>query len=289
MNKVIPVAVCVLLMLFCVPALASDTSGAISVISSPNGADVYVEDRFVGVASDAFPNIPTGERMVRVVKAGYFEYNTTVHVGSSHSASMTVNLQKTQDLGGLVVDSNPQGASVYLNGEFKGITHSGGGLQIAEIPPGEYTIRLELDGYKPYTVSDYMIPAGEATYLTNVRLNKIATETQTPTPTRPSGSATILLDATPEGSAVYLNNVFSGYTPVKLDHLEAGSYRVLISSEGYANWESVLTVQTGDLIQQTAVLTKTYAPPAPTKSPFGLGAVFAGLCVAVGAVLVMRK
>lgn len=290
MNKMIPIAVCILLILFCVPAAAS-TTGAISVISSPNTADVYVDGVYVGVASDAFTNIPTGERNVRVVKAGYYEYTTMLHVSSSHTTSTTANLQKTHDLGGLVVDSTSIGASVYLNGVFAGNIHSSGRLQVAEIPAGEYTVLIELDGYKSHTVSNYMIPAGSITYLKNVQLNKITDGTKVPTAsqTNQAGLAAFVLGSTPTGASVYLNGAFYGYTPITLENMNSGVYTILMTHSGYANWETQITINAGDTIQQNVVLTQMYAPAAPTKSPLSMPAIFVGLAFALCAVFLLRK
>jgi hypothetical protein len=282
MKRLLPAVICVLLL--CVPAAAVDTNGVISVISSPNAADVYVDGVFAGVSNNAFANIPTGERTVRVVKAGYTEYTATLRVGSSTPATLSANLHKTSDLGGLVVESAPDGASVYLDDVFRGTTHFGG-LQIAELPPGEYTVRLELDGYKPYTVTDYMVQAGSATYLTGIRLIQVATATRTPA--NPADSAGFVLDSSPSGSAVSVDGVFSGYTPLTLDSIPEGTHTIRITHSGYADWESVVTEEAGDIIRQTAVLTVADAPPAPTKSPACLIPVITGLFFA--AVLFCRK
>ncbi len=282
-----------LLLLICFPAAAADVStGAISVISSPTGADVYVDDVFVGVTDNAFVNIPQGDRTIRVVKAGYHEYTNTVYVPGGPSANtvpMSADLVRSTDLAGLVVDSVPEGAAVYVDDIYKGTTHYGGGLQIADLTPGQHTIRLEMDGYKPYTVTSYQTSAGYATYLTNVKLSRIATPTPTATAVKPTNTATILLDATPEVSSVYLDTVFRGYAPQTLDNLAPGTYSLTVSRSGYTTWQTTVTVAEGDMITQTAILSAAAtAPAAPTKAPLGPVAACTGIVLALAAVLLLR-
>lgn len=291
--SLIATAALILILLFCLPAsAAAGQTGAISVISSPQPADVYVGDTYVGQTDNAFVNIPEGYYTVRVVKAGYHEYvveNVYVPGGpSANTVPMSANLQKSETLAGLVVDSSPNGASVYVDDVYYGTTHYGG-LQIADLSPGLHTIRLERNGYKPYTVTDYNTPAGYATYLTNVRLIPIATATPTPVATGSTTTASVTLDSTPSGATVSLNNEFRGYTPLTIPGLNPGSYTVLVSRDGYMAWQTTLTVAAGDVVTQTAVLNPAAAAPAaPTKAAAGIIPIFAGVLIAAGCLIAFR-
>ncbi len=294
MRLSLTAGVCLLLiLLFCLPvSAAAGQTGAVSVISSPQPADVYVSNTYVGQTNNAFVNIPEGYHTVRVVKAGYHEYvaeNVYVPGGpSANTVPMSANLQKSETRAGLVVDSTPGDAAVYVDDVYSGTTHYGG-LQIADLSPGLHTIRLEKDGYKPYTVTDYNTPAGYATYLTNVRLIPIATATPTPTATGSTTTASVTLDSTPSGASVSLNNEFRGYTPLTISGLAPGSYSVLVSRDGYMTWQTTLTVAAGDGVTQTAVLNPApAAPAAPTKAAAGIVPIFAGVLVAAGCLISFR-
>lgn len=282
-----------LILLFCLPAsAAAGQTGAVSVISSPQPADVYVSGVYVGQTNNAFVNIPEGTHTVRVVKAGYHEYvaeNVYVPGGpSANTVPMSANLQKSETLAGLVVDSTPEGASVYVDDGYYGTTHYGG-LQIADLSSGLHTIRPEMDGYKPYTGTDYNTPSGYATYLTNVRLIPLATATPTPTVTGSTTTAAITLDSTPSGATVSLNNEFRGYTPLTIPGLVPGSYSVLVSHDGYMAGQTTLTVAAGDVVTQTAVLNPVpAASAAPTKAAAGIVPVFAGVLIAAGCLIAFR-
>ncbi len=150
MRKTVLAALGMLLicLVICVPAYAAPgETGAISMISSPKPADVYVDDVYVGQTDNAFVNILQGTYTVRVVKAGYHEYvveNVYVPGGASaNTVPMSANLQKSENLAGLVVDSSPSGAVVYVADIYKGTTHYGS-LHIADLTPGTHTIRLDI-------------------------------------------------------------------------------------------------------------------------------------------------
>jgi len=52
------------------------------------------------------------------------------------------------ELGRVIIESEPMGAKVYINGVYYGRTS----LDL-QLPVGEYTAKLEKDGYKTRTLS----------------------------------------------------------------------------------------------------------------------------------------
>jgi len=52
--------------------------------------------------------------------------------------------------GPLVIESKPGGAQVYIDGRLDGTTDAQGRLELRELEPGEYTVRLVLAGYRDY-------------------------------------------------------------------------------------------------------------------------------------------
>jgi hypothetical protein len=286
---------CLLLaLLFCLPTSAtSEQNGAISVVSSPQPADVYVDDAYLGQTNNAFVNISKGHHTVRVVKAGYHEYvleNVYVPGGpTANAVSMSVDLQKSRTLAGLVVDSVPEGAMVYVDDVYYGTTHHGG-LQIADISSGLHMIRLEMESYKPYTMKDYNTPSGYATYLTNIQLIPSATATSALTTTGSTTTASITFDSTPSGTTISMNNEFYGYTPLTISGLVPGNYSVFMSHDGYMTWKTKFTVAAGDVITQTAILNPApTVPTVPTKAASGIIPIFAGVLIAAVCPISFRR
>ncbi|MFA7365371.1 MAG: PEGA domain-containing protein [Patescibacteria group bacterium] len=88
-----------------------------------------------------------------------------------------ISLQKA---GILAVDSNPRGASVYIERKFKNFLNSKDGEQkesiitphkVKNLIPGEYSLRVELDGYWPFE-KDFKIVSGQTTYIESIALLK---------------------------------------------------------------------------------------------------------------------
>jgi len=110
---------------------------AIDITSEPSGATVFIDDEFHGATPLQKVEIETGEHVLRVQKAGY-----EVHRGPfvvTRESRKTVNIAlKLAQRGALIVRSRPEGASVYLGGDYRGNTP----LRIDDLEPQTYSLRL---------------------------------------------------------------------------------------------------------------------------------------------------
>lgn len=118
----------------------------------------------------------------------------------------------------LNVDSNPKGASIYLDGQFRGTTP-------ATVPNlrGSYSLRVSLTGYhdrtetvsvlKHETVSFSLIPV----------------------------MCVLAIDSKPQGAAIYINGLQRGNTPAKLSGTK-GMYAVKLTLPGYRDYDATVDV-----------------------------------------------
>jgi hypothetical protein len=60
--------------------------------------------------------------------------------------------------GSLTVDSRPAGARVLVDGRETGRTP----LTVPSLPPGDYAVRIDLDGYQPITTTTRVEPGARA-------------------------------------------------------------------------------------------------------------------------------
>lgn len=108
----------------------------------------------------------------------------------------------------LRVETNPPGASFFINGQLAGSTP----MVVAGLQNGAYGVRIEKEGWETLTktvnVSDNTPPLSE----------KLAV--------LPGG--TLQVDVKPDEAEVLLNGELIGYTPLKLNHVPAGFYELLI-------------------------------------------------------------
>lgn len=122
----------------------------------------------------------------------------------------------------LGIATTPARASVYLDGQFLGKTP----LKYSYLVPGKYELVLKLDRYE---TARYPVEAkvGE-TFGGNYDLSLA------------KAIGTIDVESDPEGAKVYLDADYKGVTPMKIENVPAGTYRVhVVNSEKGEIYKSV--------------------------------------------------
>ena len=126
--------------------------GFLEVSSVPAGASVYVDESFIGVTPLRI-TVSVGTHKIKVVKAGYKPYETTVEVRAGETAKLSVKLEVKK--AELTITSNPSGAEVYIDDKRVGTTP----LKL-KLAPGTYTIKIVKEGYREY-IATIKVSAGE--------------------------------------------------------------------------------------------------------------------------------
>ncbi|GAB7017053.1 PEGA domain-containing protein [Methanogenium cariaci] len=253
-------------------------TGSLNINSQPEGADIYVDGRFVAETPHLVTNLAPGSHTVRLHKAGYDEYATTVTVNAGQQTPLTVTFTPQKPtLGSIEVGSTPGGSSVYLDGKYMGQTPAGGSLDLTSVREGSHTILIRHTDYQDYTQTVYV--KGGSVVTVNPHLTPNA-----PSPV-PDTTGQIVVSSTPTGAEVLLDNTFQGITPVTLSDIPAGSHVVTVKQTGYTDASQTVTVTGG---QSTTVTLGLVAVPPTTKSPVtGIPAVAA--CAIIGAVLALGR
>jgi serine/threonine protein kinase len=158
------------------------TAGTIVVRSSPAKAAVTVNGVWSGRTPLTLERRPFGDYVVRIVEPGYEVARETFKLSAGASAktievtlkpaagakppaqrSSTAEAPKpgAAAIGGLFIDSRPQGAKVILNGKPAGVTP----LRLNEQPVGAYEVRLELADHQAWTATARVV-GGETARVT---------------------------------------------------------------------------------------------------------------------------
>lgn len=136
----------------------SSIGGTIIVMSFPQGASVYINEEYRGIAPLSLQNITPGNYQVSVSKTGY--NNDTVPVllydGSTREIGFTLEPVTKATVptgsGSIAVDSSPGGAVIMLDGNTVGITRMDGyAFNVNNVPAGNHIVTVELTGYPVYT------------------------------------------------------------------------------------------------------------------------------------------
>ncbi|WP_052291833.1 PEGA domain-containing protein [Thermococcus gammatolerans] len=204
--------------------------GYLSIESSPSKAEVYVDDNYIGKTPIDQYKLSTGVHEVKVEKSNYNSLTKMVTLNSSEKTKLNVIL--TPLPAHLMVNSNPSGAVVYINGTYKGKTPL-----TSELEPNTYNLRVSKEGYANYTTTVIINPGENKTI--NVELEPMI--------------AHIEVSSDPAGAKVYVNGTYKGTTPLTLE-LGSGSYKVRATKEGYEDYVITVELKAGESKEITAQL-----------------------------------
>ncbi|OPX63861.1 MULTISPECIES: PEGA domain-containing protein [unclassified Methanoregula] len=260
---------------YLVPNPPQPRTGSLNIVTSPKGADIYVDGTYYAETPYIVTSLAPGPHNLRMYKAGYDEYMSTVTVNAGQQTPISWTFTPQQgSVGSIDVYSTPAGSAVYLDGNYMGQTPYGGSLDIPSVLAGTHTVSLRLQDYKSYTQT-VTVRAGEV-----VTVNAQLTPS-TPSPV-PDTTGQIMVVSTPAGAELFIDNTFRGITPATIPDIPAGSHVVMVRQAGYTDATQTVTVTGG---QSTPVaLSLAPVPVTTTKTPMspvaGLGAVaLAGLAV----------
>ncbi len=220
------------------PAAFAQNKGALQIVCNQSGAQVFINGRLMGTTA---PNIalllPAGQYAVKVAKAGFLPYDTTVNLSSSGTV-INVNLvqpgapppppqaQRMNTLPppallnnfSISVQSNVPGAQVIINGNPAGTTPFS-----SQVPVGSYTVLVRAPGYLDY--SQNVLVNG----VVNLQANLIPI------------AFSLSVNANVAGAEVIINGNSAGRTPFSAQ-VPGGSYSVLVRAPGYQDFSQNVVV-----------------------------------------------
>lgn len=183
--------------------------------------------------------------------------------GSASSTTSSVTSGSSEAATGILyISSVPSGATVYVGRALVGVTPVS-----VELTSGAYTVTIEKDGYYDYSgrvqvLSDSrnivsavltVISEAEEEYVPpNETIEETPpSEEETPPPT-PVGA--LMIDSSPNGASVYINEIYYGLTPKIISPLIAAEYTVTVDKEGYYLNSTQIRVNANILTPYTFIL-----------------------------------
>lgn len=123
------------------------STGSISVSSDPAGATVTLDGTQSKKTPSIYTNVKTGTHTLEIKKSGYSSYTSIITVSSGVESEISVSLNLVKNTGSLTVNSDPSGASIYLNNVYYGISP----IHIDSLDAGIYTIKAEKSSFNSDT------------------------------------------------------------------------------------------------------------------------------------------
>jgi hypothetical protein len=260
-------------------------------INTNNEVALTVDGIFQGYGSMIIPLYP-GSHTMTLKKPGYYDYTETftIYDGQTTTRSPAMNPYPQQpQYGSLQIDSEPPGASVYLDNRYMGIEPATGAFYITDLAPGTYTLSLVMPDYQTWT-QRVQVQAG----IVNDIWPKLMPNPAGPVP---DTTGQIFAYSTPAGANVYVDNAYKGITPVTLRDIPAGSHTVTFKLMGYQDYSTVAIVSGGTIINvpatlplgQAANVPAAAATPTPTKTALSSLTAIVALGICCAGLLAARK
>jgi hypothetical protein len=161
------------------------------------------------------------------------------------------------------VRSTPSGASVTVNGQWRGRTP----LTLEELTFGDYVVRIVAPGYDTAR-EEFKLSSAQASRTITRRLVRSAPaargNTSADRPARtsspPAASSTgrfvgaIFIDSRPRGAKVFVDGKEVGTTPVKVPEVAVGAHVVRLELADHRTWTNGIRVTAGEETRVTGSL-----------------------------------
>jgi len=121
------------------------STASITINSIPDKAKVIINGEEKGTTPFVIDNVEPGDYQIEVIKDGYTTYSEGIVIAKGDSVKRDLALTKAETF--LMIDSDPEGATVFINGTNKGGTP----YAEANLSPGIYSLRLVKEGYLEYS------------------------------------------------------------------------------------------------------------------------------------------
>ncbi|MBF0423005.1 MAG: PEGA domain-containing protein, partial [Magnetococcales bacterium] len=122
--------------------------------SIPSGQDVFIDNVKKGKTKIVVDELPYGSHKLRIIgdPEQYIEYNETINISEQDIRPKEIlgRLPKIPQLGDILVQSEPNGAEIYINGKNFGATPK----KISGVDKGEKQIEIRLKGYKAWSSNE---------------------------------------------------------------------------------------------------------------------------------------
>lgn len=226
-------------------------AGTILVMAQPAGATVSLDGTERGTTPGVLlENVDPGKHTITIAKAGYRTATEAVSLAKGQELTLNVALEATAGL--LLVTTVPAGASVYADGILLGETP----LEKADMQIGLHSLRLTTPAYADAFVSVDVV-LGEEAAVEHVFSTEI-------------GSLKIL--PVPEDAAVTVDSYPVGTGRQKLDAIEPGVHKVVVTATDFLDYNEDVLVHKG----RTQTVRANLAPTALTDRSGTSGGSSAG-------------
>ncbi len=196
----------------------------VTIRSEPSGALVYINDEQLGVTPYS-DRLDQGLHRLRLIQNLYWEVADTLQVEAGDDQEKLYALRPR--FGSVIVESEPSGASVLVDGEVWGKTP----LQLDEVRSGAYSVQVSMDPYGS-EVRNLDVEDGQQVRLSVDLTAKVGILRLVSEP--PGASVTMVEQGRPLGD-----------TPLRDVPVAPGIYTLRIERQGYDTVDRIVPIEAG--------------------------------------------
>jgi hypothetical protein len=207
-------------------------TGQLRLNSTPEGADVYLNDRYAGKTPLVMEQLRIGEYVARVELSGYQTWTRTIQINPDRTAFVHANLISVKRYGSIAIRCNEDDARIYLDGQYKGLTEKNRNVLLEQVEEGFHDIRITLSGYRDWSQRVEVKP-NQRIQLT-VNLERISR----------TGSLEITCDV--DNAMIYLDGKYQRRTSlnrsITIGNISEGTHELRITKEGYQDYITTVRI-----------------------------------------------
>ncbi len=149
--------------------VSANDSGTLIVVAGQDKARVFLNGKPLSRLTQGgqlrIPNLDQKDYVVRVSKSGFQDpVEQKVRVRKGEQAKLIFSLQPIPNLASLAIQGGVPGATILIDQTSVGIVQPDGTLNVATVNPGDHTIEVRKDRFKPKQIKRHFV-AGTAVSL----------------------------------------------------------------------------------------------------------------------------
>jgi len=233
---------------------SGDLTSSLTVTSNPSGALITLDGYNTETTPWTFTEISSGYHTLEIDYPGYEVYTRNIFLDTGESLEVDADLIPLVATGTLFIDSTPQGANVYVDGNSEGLSP----VTVNGLSAGAHQIELHLAGYEVLATTENVIDGQETD--TNLILTPYSSSSS-------YGSIDVTSDI--PGALVYLDGIYKGITlpgdSYNIIAVDPGAHMLLLHLPGYPDFSEGVQVYPGQVSYVNAI----FSPPAtnPQSTP----------------------
>ena len=198
-------------------------SGALTITSEPQGAEVMVNGVARGKTPLSVQEIPKGRAKIVLTLKGYQTETRDVLLNAGSRENVFVKFEG--DPGSLLVTSVPDGARIYIDGK----SYNKAPVKLDKLKPGIYEVKAEMDGHN--TISRKVTVGLGQAVSEEFRLDNIRGRLEVRS--TPVG-AQVIVDGRLVGTTSSSTPAAESSDYLMVENLDEGEHTLVIRKDGYA-------------------------------------------------------